>query len=150
MVRTPQLRVLVVEDNEDVGEMLALLLESMGCTVELRRDGRAGLTAGLSATFDLAILDLGLPELDGFEVATGLRAGPQGADLTIVALSGYTQPEHVQRARAVGFDRHLAKPISDSALRSILRFAQRRRDRESTSSVETDRVDSDLGGDARG
>jgi len=145
MAPSSQLRVLVVEDNEDVGEMLALLLESMGCQVELRRDGRAGLTTGLAHAFDLAILDLGLPELDGFEVARGLRGGSRGHELTIVALSGYTQPEHVQRARAVGFDRHLAKPISDHALRAVLRFAQRRRDRESTSSVECDRIDDVIG-----
>lgn len=143
--RDPKLRVLVVEDNEDVGEMLALLLESLGCVVELRRNGREGLAAGVSQPFDLAILDLGLPEIDGFEVARGLRAGPRGRDLTIVALSGYTQPEHIQRAREVGFDRHLAKPISDSALRAILRIAQRRRDRESTATAESELVDDVLG-----
>jgi CheY-like chemotaxis protein len=103
--------------------------------VKLRRDGRAGVDAGMSEVFDLAVLDLGLPELDGFEVARQLRS-QHGAGLVIVALSGYSQPEHARRAREVGFDRHLAKPISDAALAAVLRMARGRRDRSGTLEAE--------------
>lgn len=124
----PALRVLIVEDNEDVGDMLALLLETHGCSVVLRRDGRSGLEAARTHGLDLAILDLGLPELDGYELARGLRESPAGRDLLIVALSGYTQPEHVRRARDVGFDRHLPKPIGDTAITALLGLAESHRD----------------------
>lgn len=130
------LRVLVVEDNEDVGEMMVLLLRAWGHEVELRADGLSGLDAARSEDFDLLVLDLGLPGIDGFELARRVRALPTPREPVLVALSGYSLPEHVARARQAGFDRHLAKPIDDAKLRAMLRLARRRRDRPLTVSSE--------------
>jgi CheY-like chemotaxis protein len=134
------LRILIVEDNEDVGEMLCLLLEAWGHRAELRTDGVAGAMAAIASHYDLLILDLGLPGIDGFEVARRVRE-TRGREPLIVALSGYTLPEHVQLARAVGFDHHLGKPIGDEALRRVLRIAKRRRDVDAVMSGEVEVLD---------
>lgn len=124
----PGLRVLVVEDNEDIADMLALLLERWGHQVTVRRDGLSGLDAGLSGSFDLALLDLGLPELDGFELARRMRAARGPETPVMIAISGYAQPEDIEAARRAGFDRHVAKPVSERGIRRLLRMARRRKD----------------------
>lgn len=135
----PGLRVLVVEDNEDIADMLALLLERWGHEVIVRRDGRSGLDAALSGSFDLALLDLGLPELDGFELARRLRAARGLESPVMIAISGYAQPEDIEAARRAGFDRHVAKPVSERGIRRLLRMARRRKDSGTvTISVELD------------
>ncbi|AKF04008.1 response regulator [Sandaracinus amylolyticus] len=140
MLRTARspLRVLVVEDNEDIADMLALLLERWGHEVTLRRDGRSGLAAGLAGAFDLALLDLGLPELDGFELARQLRAARGAESPVLIAVSGYAQPEDVEEARRAGFDRHVAKPVSERGIRSLLRMARRKKDRNATISIDAE------------
>jgi CheY-like chemotaxis protein len=119
------LRVLLVEDNEDIGDMLALLLERWGHRVTLRREGRSGLAAGLAAPHDLALLDLGLPGIDGYELARSLRRA-LGTDAPVmIAISGYAQPEDVAAAHRAGFDQHLAKPVDDKTIQAVLGRARR-------------------------
>jgi PAS domain S-box-containing protein len=102
-------RILVVDDNRDAAETLAMLLRLMGHQVVLAYDGLEALRAAREARPELVLCDLGLPGLDGFQVARDLRAA-WGKGLRLVAVSGYARPEDVQRALEAGFDAHLAKP----------------------------------------
>ena len=111
--------VLVVEDNDDAREMLETLLQVMGHRVETARDGIEGLDKALAIAPDIAFVDLGLPGIDGFEVARRLRgAGDQRTFL--VALTGYGAREDRDRALAAGFDAHATKPIDANQLAQLL------------------------------
>ena len=114
------LRVLVVDDNRDAAETLAVLLEVMGHEVRRVHDGLAALEA--SAEFDpqLVLLDIGMPGLDGYETCRRLRALPGGAARTVVALTGFGQPQDVQSAQDAGFDHHLVKPLDMAALAALI------------------------------
>jgi CheY-like chemotaxis protein len=101
--------VLLVEDNADIRELLQGLLEEMGYAVAAAPDGPDGLALALSNEPDVAIIDIGLPGMSGYEVAKTLRA--RGANGTrLVALTGYARAEDVRRALEAGFDAHVAKP----------------------------------------
>jgi CheY-like chemotaxis protein len=115
-----RLRVLVVDDNRDAADSLGVLLDVLGYEVRVAHDGNAALEA--VGRFDpvLVLLDLGMPEMDGYEVARRLRAGPGGHALVIVALTGWGQEEDRQRSRAAGFDHHLVKPTDIDALQHLL------------------------------
>ena len=112
--------VLVVEDNEDARTALCELLALGGHRVRAATDGVAGLAAVLAAPPDFALVDIGLPGLDGYEVARRVRAAENGGRHTmLVALTGYGLPEDRERALAAGFDLHLVKPVSMAALEQL-------------------------------
>ena len=117
--RGPHRRVLVVDDNEDAASMLAMVLEGWGHEVSTVEDGRAAIAAVAEQHPEIVLLDLGLPDMSGYQVATHLRNSGE-RDLRIVAVSGYGQPEDVARARAAGCDAHLAKPVDLGALERLL------------------------------
>jgi CheY-like chemotaxis protein len=110
----PRFRVLVVDDNVDSAESVALLLQTMGQVVQTAYDGATALEAVESFGPDVVLLDIGLPGMDGYEVARELRRRGL-TDVILVALTGYGQQEDQARARAAGFDHHLVKP-ADVAL----------------------------------
>ncbi len=112
-------RIVVVEDNQDSRELLVLLLESMGHEVRSAADGKAGLNLMMWELPDAALVDIGLPELDGYEVARQLRKAG-GHDVFLVAVSGYGQPADRQRAFEAGFDEHLTKPPRVERLSQLL------------------------------
>ncbi len=112
--------VLIVEDNADAAESLRLLLELDGHTVRVAGTGRAALTAVDDAPSAVAFVDIGLPEMDGFEVARRLRAHPNGQTMVLVAVSGYGRDEDKRRAAAAGFDHHFTKPVDFDDVRRIL------------------------------
>ena len=114
-------RVLVIEDNADARETLKNVLEAYGYTVEVAATGEEGLQRLLTLCPDVAIVDIGLPGLDGFELARRARAAPEGKAVKLVALSGYSGPETEQKASRVGFDLHLIKPVNAADLRRIIR-----------------------------
>jgi signal transduction histidine kinase len=116
----PELRVLVVEDNRDAREGLRMLLEAWGHRVEEAGDGQRGLELALGSLPDVALIDVGLPVLDGYQVAQAIRGAPGGKRLLLVAVTGYGQPEDARRAREAGFDAHLVKPIDPDELRRLL------------------------------
>ena len=119
------LRVVVVDDNEDLLEMTKDLLENHGCQVQTAIDGHAGLAQIERFRPEIAFLDIGLPGLDGYQVAQAVRERA-GSGPRLVAISGYGQPEDRRRALAAGFDDHLTKPVGvDQLLRVIARTAQR-------------------------
>ena len=114
-------RVMVVDDNRDAGESLGMLLELFGHEVVVVHSGaRAIQTIG---TFhpDVVLLDIGLPDMNGYQVAQRLRQQAGGDGLTIVAVTGYGQQEDRQRAAAAGFNHHFAKPVDTNALQELLR-----------------------------
>jgi two-component system CheB/CheR fusion protein len=117
--------ILVIEDNEDQREMLRTALEMDGHRVEVARDGLEGIGAALAAPPDVALVDIGLPGLDGFEVATRLRAA-LGRRVSLIALTGYGQAADRRRAEEAGFDAHLVKPVSHDELNRLLATTSRR------------------------
>jgi two-component system CheB/CheR fusion protein len=114
-------RIVVIEDNTDSCEMLALLLEQAGHEVKTAADGQSGLELIKSERPSLAIVDVGLPVLDGFEVARRVRQDPQLASVCLVALTGYGQASDQAAALAAGFDEHLVKPLDPEQLSALLR-----------------------------
>lgn len=111
--------ILIVEDHEDAREALRALLELEGHRVEAVGTGPLALEVVRVRHLDIALIDIGLPEVDGYEVARRMRAlGPQCPYL--IALTGYGQPDDVKRARDAGFDAHLLKPIDPDALTDVL------------------------------
>jgi CheY-like chemotaxis protein len=102
--------VLIIEDNPDGRETLQLLLETQGYQVEAAGDGLEGVARALAWRPTIAVVDIGLPRLDGYGVACTLRA-LLGADIFLIALTAYGQPEDRRRALAAGFDVHLVKPV---------------------------------------
>jgi signal transduction histidine kinase len=119
------LRVLVADDNADALESLALLLEVCGHEVRKASDGQETLQAVTAWRPDVALLDIGMPLLDGYEVARRIRGEPWGTQLFLVAVSGWGQSEDRQRATDAGFDLHFRKPIGLPTLEGILEKAQR-------------------------
>ncbi|HXH83406.1 MAG TPA: ATP-binding protein, partial [Candidatus Tectomicrobia bacterium] len=108
--RTRPRRFLVIEDNDDAREMLALALRLEGHEVETASDGGDGVRQAMVRRPDVVLVDIGLPGMDGFEVARRLRA-TLGSAVRLVALTGYGQPDDQEVGRAAGFDVHLVKPV---------------------------------------
>jgi len=113
-------RILVVEDSEELGDTLKAVLESLGHQVEVARDGLEGVDSLLHHRVDLALVDIGLPGIDGYEVARRVRAECSGDQPYMVALSGYGGPEAKSKAASAGFDLHLTKPIDINQLRTVV------------------------------
>jgi PAS domain S-box-containing protein len=111
-------RVLIVEDNEDAAYSLAMLLQHFGHRVEIIRDGAAAIAAARRVRPELMIVDIGLPGMDGYEVARRVR-GELGPEVILVALTGYGGREERDLAGAAGFDHHFTKPIDPQALRAL-------------------------------
>lgn len=118
------LRVLVVDDNLDIAEALASLLQMEGCEARTALTGEEGVQ--LAQTFQprLIFLDIGLPGMNGYEVARQIRAAAAGARITMVALTGYSLQQDQQKARDAGFDLHLLKPANLAQIREIVRQVQ--------------------------
>ncbi|WP_437933700.1 hybrid sensor histidine kinase/response regulator [Sorangium sp. So ce341] len=119
-------RILVVEDNPDVAESLVMLLQALGHDVAMARSGPEALEAAPAFLPDVVLLDIGLPGMDGYEVARQLRRRPELERALLVALSGYGQDEDRRRSRAAGFDHHLVKPVSRAVLQPLIASGQRR------------------------
>ncbi|MGK3987516.1 ATP-binding protein [Sorangium sp. So ce136] len=113
-------RVLVVEDAEDVRRVLRELLAALGHEVAVAEDGLDGLAKLLALRPEVAFVDVGLPGIDGHELARRARAAPSGEALYLVALSGYGGPEDQARSRRAGFDQHLTKPVDVATLQQVL------------------------------
>jgi signal transduction histidine kinase len=112
--------VLIVEDNMDAREMLETLCRGWGYRVELAEDGLTGVSLALSLEPEVALVDIGLPGIDGYEVARRIRAARPNGDVKLIALTGYGLPAQRQKALAAGFDLHLVKPIDADVLAAVL------------------------------
>ncbi|MFT3915194.1 MAG: response regulator [Anaeromyxobacteraceae bacterium] len=111
---------LVVDDNRDAAESLAEVVELFGHDPEVAFDGPSALERARARPPDVVLCDIGLPGMDGYEVARALRADPRLAHARLVAVSGYARPEDRRRAAEAGFDRHVAKPPDLVQLEEIL------------------------------
>jgi len=116
----PARRILVVDDNHDSADSLAILLEMDGDQTRTAYDGLEALEVGAAFRPDIIVLDLGLPKLDGYQTARRIREQPWGRDIALIALTGWDDEDDRQRTREAGFDRHLVKPIDGVALQKIL------------------------------
>jgi signal transduction histidine kinase/DNA-binding response OmpR family regulator len=115
------LRVLLVEDNKDSAESLATVLRLQGHEVSLVHDGPAALEAAAAFRPEVVLLDIGLPGMDGYQVAQRLRGELGFAEATLIALTGYGQEEDRRRSLEAGFDQHIVKPVDHELLEQILR-----------------------------
>ena len=114
------LRILIVDDNADAAELLATSVQAMGHRAEVAHDGPTGLGAAASFQPEVALLDIGLPVMDGYELAGHLRALPGLAGLRLIAVSGYSQETDLEHAAAAGFESYLVKPIRLERLAEVL------------------------------
>jgi CheY-like chemotaxis protein/two-component sensor histidine kinase len=118
--RFPGRRILVVDDNRDAAETLGALLEALGATVSVVHNGRSALDSLDQFGPDTMLLDLGMPEMDGYEVARHVRATPNHAHTLLIALTGWGQDQDHRQSQAAGFDHHLVKPPDMDLLRELL------------------------------
>jgi signal transduction histidine kinase/DNA-binding response OmpR family regulator len=122
---TAGLRILVVDDHPDAAESMSALMQAAGHQSTIAHDGPAALAIAGRLRPDVVLLDIGLPGMNGFEVARALRAAPETSGCVLIAVSGYGQTEDQKRSREVGFDHHLVKPADFSALERILESVRR-------------------------
>jgi two-component system, sensor histidine kinase len=120
-----RLRVVIVEDNRDLLELTQTVIESMGCATEIAADGEEGLERIVATHPDLALVDVGLPRLDGYELARRVKQ-QLVAPPTLVAVTGYGQRGDRTRALAAGFDDHITKPMRAEALQALIEATRTR------------------------
>jgi len=113
-------KVLVADDNTDAAESLAMLLEIMGNEVLTAADGEDAVKAAEAFRPDVAVLDIGMPRLDGNEAARRIRATEWGRRTVLIALTGWGQAEDRRRTAEAGFDVHITKPVDPSTLDALL------------------------------
>lgn len=123
--RLPQRRVLVADDNEDAARTLSILLHMLGQKVYVVHDGEAAVERAGELRPHLAMLDIGMPRLNGHEAAQRIRAQPWGKEMLLVALTGWDQEQDRKRSIESGFDRHLVKPVYMEVLRELLTLSSR-------------------------
>jgi CheY-like chemotaxis protein len=111
-------RILLIEDNADARESLRMVLESAGHEIFEAADGESGVERALALRPDLALVDIGLPGIDGFEVAARIRA--TDPSMPLVALTGYGRDDDVAASRAAGFDEHVVKPVDLAELSELI------------------------------
>ncbi len=119
----PSRRILIVDDSRDGGESLAMLLRVLGADVALAHNGRDALDCVDTFHPDVVLLDIGMPGMDGYEVARRIRANPNNRHIALIALTGWGQDEDRQRSAAAGFNHHLVKPADIEQLRQLLTVA---------------------------
>jgi CheY-like chemotaxis protein len=117
--KTPR-RILVVDDNRDAAKTLSLLLEHSGHIVRSAFAGGAALDIAREFEPDIVLLDIGLPDMDGWQLARTLRREGRGAGLKVIAISGYGQKEDRRRSEDAGIDHHLTKPVDYAEIRKCL------------------------------
>jgi CheY-like chemotaxis protein len=119
-------RVLVVDDYPDAAKILCTLLELLGHDTTAACCGNDAVTCAGANTFDIAIIDIGLPDISGLEVARAIRDLPCGPTIYLVAMSGWGQPQDRIRSVEAGFDQHVMKPLDGRILQRILELARAR------------------------
>jgi CheY-like chemotaxis protein len=116
----PRKRILVVDDSHDIASSTAELLSMMGHETFIAHDGEEAVALVGNVLPDIVLLDIGLPKRSGHEVARWIRAQPGGADILLIALSGWGQKDDVRKSREAGFDMHLVKPVELDTLVDII------------------------------
>jgi CheY-like chemotaxis protein len=122
----PGRRLLVVDDNEDVARAFALLLTALGHYAEFVTHAREAIDAARRIDPEIAFIDIGMPEMDGLELAARMRSDPRLKGVCLVAVTGYDEPGDRVRSRQAGFDAHIRKPVDPELVASILAQFPRR------------------------
>jgi CheY-like chemotaxis protein len=120
IVRGKALTVMVVDDNVDAARMLAMLIEALGHQVVIEHHPKRALERARMEIPDVCLLDIGLPDMDGNEVARRLRAQPETAQTLLIAITGYGQENDRAESMAAGFNHHFAKPVNTERLATLL------------------------------
>ena len=126
-VASARSRILVADDNKDAATTLSVMLGILGYETRVAHDGSAALEAAAEFLPDVALLDIGMPKMNGYDVARGLREQPWGKDVVLIAVTGWGQAEDKQRTLEAGFDHHWVKPVDPTALASLLALVTRER-----------------------
>ena len=113
-------RILIADDHRDAASSIASLLQLDGNVTETAHDGLAAFTAAEAFRPGVILLDIGMPKMNGYDVARKIRAASWGRDMVLIALTGWGQPEDREKSREAGFDHHLVKPVDPSALTRLL------------------------------
>ena len=113
-------RILVVDDNHDSALSLAMVLTMMGHETRTAHDGQTALVTAEDFHPDVVLLDIGLPKMNGYEVAQRIRAKAWGIDMFLIAVTGWGQAEDRARSAEVGLDMHMVKPVEPAALQAVL------------------------------
>jgi PAS domain S-box-containing protein len=121
-------RILAVDDNVDAVQALAVILQAAGHAVETAEDGESGAAKALAMRPEVVLLDIGLPDIDGYEVARRIRSASWGRDVLLVAITGWGRAADKRRASEAGFDAHLTKPVEPEALQRLIATYARRPD----------------------
>ncbi len=114
------MKIVIADDNRDSADSMAMLLEAGGHEVHVAYDGAEAVAAVERVRPDVALLDIGMPKMNGHECARAIRCQPWAAATLLVALTGWGQEEDKKRALEAGFDRHLTKPVDPAALEGAL------------------------------
>ena len=113
-------RILIVDDNQDAAESLAMLLKLHGHQIHIAHDGLEAVETAAQVRPDLVLLDIGLPKVNGYEAARRIRKLPGGLDVVLIALTGWGQDEDRRKSREAGFDGHMIKPVEPERLTGLL------------------------------
>ena len=126
-IKTPpkSFRILVVDDNHDSALSQAMMLSIMGHETRTAHDGESAVACAESFLPEVVLLDIGLPKLNGYEVAQRIREQPWGASMFLIAVTGWGQEEDRQRSTEVGLNVHMVKPVEPARLRELLAGATR-------------------------
>jgi CheY-like chemotaxis protein len=125
-------RILLVDDNRDAAESLGMLLQLLGAQVQAVHDGPAALAVLAANRPEVVLMDIGMPGMDGYEVARRIRQQPHLEDMPLIAITGWGQDEDRDRAQAAGFDHHLTKPVDITVLSALLISLEHRGNGRST------------------
>ncbi|MEX0610587.1 MAG: response regulator, partial [Pirellulales bacterium] len=117
---TSKRRILVVDDNENAAQMLGMLLKALGNDVRMVFDGLSAIKLAAEFRPDVVLLDIGMPQIDGYETARLIRQEPWGSTLVLAALTGWGQEDDKRRTREAGFDHHFVKPVEPAVLQKFL------------------------------
>jgi signal transduction histidine kinase/ActR/RegA family two-component response regulator len=116
-------RVVIIDDNEDAAQTMAMLVEQLGGSARMAHGAASGLAAVQEFQPDIVLLDIGMPDMDGYETCRQIRQQPASGNVVVIAVTGWGQPQDKQRALDAGFDAHLVKPVDPTTLASVLQSA---------------------------
>jgi CheY-like chemotaxis protein len=116
----PKCRILIVDDNRDATNSLAMLLQLIGHDIHTAHDGLEAVQAAATFQPDVVLLDIGLPKMDGYEVARHIRQRRWGKEMLLIAMTGWGQEEDKRQAMEAGFNQHMTKPVDPAALAKLL------------------------------
>jgi CheY-like chemotaxis protein len=119
----PSWRILIADDSQDGADSLAFLLRAAGHDVNTAYDGRSAIRMAEELLPDVVLLDIGMPEVSGYDVARAIRREAWGRGMRLIALTGWGQAEHRRRSLEVGFDEHLVKPVELDVLEDVLQMS---------------------------